>query len=564
MQTDWKNGYSKAQKLWAEVEPLYKKFHDYVRRRLQKVYADVPEDIPIHLLGSPEGIDWSYISKEALLLEDLMKSVESSISQQDKKQLYIMAEKMSQDLGLPELSHSFLEESKFNGQCPADVIFACSDEGARVMTCNATSWIDYLEAHENVFRASYFTLAARTNSYIFRHGNRYSAIPEAMSGLGALLATANVVDAKLLSRDPSDPLGQAVNLRMLVALKTLPRLPYLLGVDLCRIRDASNPSHPLPPYCWQLRKKMQRVAPPDALKEEEIYDLFADRAVASNAPRLSEFAGTIIQFQLYEYLTKLAGSSRRDLFKLGIGNLQIDDPFRSMLRAGLTQPWPEVLGEINITEISTAPLLKFFKPLLPILEDMATLDSSDYEDETESPPKIETSSVSTPTTKSIRMPKPTDSSVQSVKSAASTAAPTASEDTPTESNLANDEENNMNTSQPTTIIAIGGILLGVVIVVAAIFIVNRRRKSQPELRKTSNGAQYEAVIRRSAGRPASFSPAAAKRLSENGNSTPKPAFSTFRSPASSPDVESPTETIVLEETEAKRTSQTSVISNIRE
>lgn len=78
-----------------------------------------------------------------------------------------------------------------------------------------------------------------------------AGIAAAVSDLGSLLAIANVVDAGLLARDASDPLGQAVNLRMLVALRTLPRLPYLLGVDLCRLRDAPFP--PTHPSCWQDR-----------------------------------------------------------------------------------------------------------------------------------------------------------------------------------------------------------------------------------------------------------------------------------------------------------------------
>lgn len=45
----------------------------------------------------------------------------------------------------------------------------------RVVTCNSTpSWPAYLDAHEKIFQGSYYNLAGRTNSYIFRHGNRFS------------------------------------------------------------------------------------------------------------------------------------------------------------------------------------------------------------------------------------------------------------------------------------------------------------------------------------------------------------------------------------------------------
>jgi len=52
MQSEWKDGYNKAKKLWTEIEPIYLKFHAYVRRRLQKIYPEVPDPIPVHLLGN--------------------------------------------------------------------------------------------------------------------------------------------------------------------------------------------------------------------------------------------------------------------------------------------------------------------------------------------------------------------------------------------------------------------------------------------------------------------------------------------------------------------------------
>lgn len=43
-------------KMWSQVEPLYKELHTYVRRKLQKIYdKDMDKDsdlIPAHLLGN--------------------------------------------------------------------------------------------------------------------------------------------------------------------------------------------------------------------------------------------------------------------------------------------------------------------------------------------------------------------------------------------------------------------------------------------------------------------------------------------------------------------------------
>lgn len=227
-----------------------------------------------------------------------------------------------------------------------------------------------------------------------------------------------------------------------------------------------------------------------------------------------------------------------------------------MLKAGLTKPWPELLLDLNITEVSTAALLKFFKPIMSVLDDMAPVSEiPDYDLETDSLPSSPSPSLVTSRSRQLHTPKPwspqAEASSRRPSALSTTEGGVGEEETSTEGGLSELAPEEPNRSQPTAYIAIGGILIGLLIVVASIFIVNRRRKSsssRPEIRKTSNGHIYDPV-RRSVGRPASFSPEVAKRLSENGVTPPLPVFSTFRNSLSSPDdCESP-ETIILESPE---------------
>jgi peptidyl-dipeptidase A len=58
----WRESYeddnfvANVDKMWSQVEPLYKELHTYVRRKLQKMYSkDMDKDsklIPAHLLGN--------------------------------------------------------------------------------------------------------------------------------------------------------------------------------------------------------------------------------------------------------------------------------------------------------------------------------------------------------------------------------------------------------------------------------------------------------------------------------------------------------------------------------
>jgi hypothetical protein len=75
-------------------------------------------------------------------------------------------------------------------------------------------------------------------------------------------------------------------------------------------------------------------------------------------------------------------------------------------------------------------------------------------------------------------------------------------------------------------IAIAAVAIGVLLVVASVFLVNRRRKAR-EVR--TRRKIYDPVVaqRHSVGRPTSFSPVVAKRLSENGD-PPPPLLTTFK------------------------------------
>lgn len=185
--------------------------------------------------------------------------------------------------------------------------------------------------------------------------------------------------------------------------------------------------------------------------------------------------------------------------------------FRSMLSKGLKQPWPQLLEEFGIGNVKSDSLLKFFQPLVPMLDDMSPVpEIPDYGpvEETDTPILLSTPTPDNETTIDIA----SNSTIES-------------ENIETGTSLPIDDTDRAGTSQSTTFIAIAGVTLGVSIVVASVFLVNRRRKSKI----LRHGNQYEAVMRHSAGRPASFSPVVAKRLSENGEIPPgPPQFLTFK------------------------------------
>lgn len=56
--------YATVDTLWTQFQPFYKKLHSFVKKRLFNYYniTDEPDLIPVFLLGSNFGTDWSHIS----------------------------------------------------------------------------------------------------------------------------------------------------------------------------------------------------------------------------------------------------------------------------------------------------------------------------------------------------------------------------------------------------------------------------------------------------------------------------------------------------------------------
>ncbi|KAF2887757.1 hypothetical protein ILUMI_18416, partial [Ignelater luminosus] len=64
MLSEYPDGYTKAQMLWEEVQPLYKKLHKFVKVRIEKYYkiTENSSTVPVYLLGTNFGNDWSNIA----------------------------------------------------------------------------------------------------------------------------------------------------------------------------------------------------------------------------------------------------------------------------------------------------------------------------------------------------------------------------------------------------------------------------------------------------------------------------------------------------------------------
>lgn len=125
----------------------------------------------------------------------------------------------------------------------------------RVITCAKLELSDYFNAHEAVLK---MVLANHDYYSLPRRHLRYSAIDEAFESLGTILAVNNLARYKFINKPFSnDYTDETYDTRMtallLVALRTLPKLPFYLAADRWRLNELKFGSNDVPKSWWTTR-----------------------------------------------------------------------------------------------------------------------------------------------------------------------------------------------------------------------------------------------------------------------------------------------------------------------
>ncbi|XP_066995373.2 angiotensin-converting enzyme [Anabrus simplex] len=368
--------YERAEEFWEEIKPLYTKLHQYVAGwlRHQLLDSSTGSILPAHMLGSLLGEDWSVLADLVLPPDDsTFKDIQKGLSNQGLagKLLYNEAIRTMNEIGLQKLPERFWKGVHFNGTCPPKTVRFCDDEGTvKFTSCSEIGWIEYLDAHEVVATVVLNHLAVNNNKHILRQTNRYSALMDAIPGVVSLLAAspARLNQLNLLPKNTNtntdyDEYGgysdhQNPAVLLLVALRTLPRLPYYLAADKWRLdmlaNNATNTSS------WsKFRAEYQMIKADD---DEGDISFLSDPHLLSNRPYLSKFFATVLQFQLLDYFSE--GDQENPL-----AAVKAKDELGTMMTKSLSGKWPDVIQELlNINYISTEALLEYFSPLEKLLE----------------------------------------------------------------------------------------------------------------------------------------------------------------------------------------------------
>ena len=369
------------ERLWLQVEPLYKELHAYTRRKLVAKYGAAADRkdgmIPAHLLGNMWAQEWGNIYDIVAPPAAPPAYDIGRILQQNKttpKQVVQYGEDFFHSLGLQSLPGTFWQRSLLARPADRDVVCHASswdvdnDLDVRLKLCIHGTTDDFITVHHELGHTYYF-LAYRKQPYLFR-GGANDGFHEAIGDAIALSITPEYLK-KIGMIQQVPPPAADIPLLLRTAMDKIAFLPFGLMIDKWRWQVFSGQVKPAGynKAWWALREQYQGVAPPVDRTEAD-FDPGAKYHIPANTPYARYFIARIVQFQFYRAMCRAAGYSG-PLNRCSVyGSKAAGDKLEAMLELGQSKPWPEALKRMTGEDrIDASAMIEYFQPLLTWLKE---------------------------------------------------------------------------------------------------------------------------------------------------------------------------------------------------
>ncbi len=373
-------------RLWGQVEPLYKSLHAYVRRKLVEKYGPkvVPPTgpIPAHLLGNIWAQDWSNVYDMVAPTGadpgyDLTKILVAKKT--DAKQMVKYGEGFFTSLGFDPLPDSFWKRSLFVRPKDRDVVCHASawdvdnDNDLRIKMCIQINEEDFTTIHHELGH-NFYQRAYNKLPLIFRDSAN-DGFHEAIGDTIALSITPEYL-VKLGFIQKAPDASKDIGLLMQRALEKVAFLPFGLMIDQWRWKVFSGEVKPedYNKAWWELRQKYQGVSAPEDRPDAMFFDPGAKYHVPANVPYTRYFLAHILQFQFHRALSEAAGcpgTGATPLHRCSIyGSKEAGTKLNKMLSMGQSKPWQDALFEITgKKEMDATAIRDYFAPLQAWLDE---------------------------------------------------------------------------------------------------------------------------------------------------------------------------------------------------
>jgi peptidyl-dipeptidase A len=372
---------AEIERLWTQVEPLYRELHTYVRHKLIEKYGDAarrPDGmIPAHLLGNMWAQEWGNIydvvaPPSGPMPYDLGAILKARNT--DSPQLVRYGEGFYKSLGFDALPDTFWKRSMLSHPRDRDVVCHASawdidnQRDVRIKACFQPTSDDFVTVHHELGH-NYYQMAYRNQPFFFQNGAN-DGFHEAIGDSIALNVTP-VYLKKLGLIDIVPPASADIPLLLHTALDKIAFLPFGLLIDKWRWQVFSGevtPAHYNGAW-WALREKYQGVAPPVARSEAD-FDPGAKYHIPGNVPYMRYFLARVYQFQFYRAMCQAAGY-KGPLNRCSVyGSKEAGARLNAMLELGQSKPWPAALKVMTGSDKADASaIVEYFQPLLDWLKE---------------------------------------------------------------------------------------------------------------------------------------------------------------------------------------------------
>lgn len=372
-----------TEKIWGEVQPLYRQLHCYVRTKLNEKYGDAvqPRTGPIRadLLGNMWAQEWGniYDIVAPAGAGDLGYDVTDLLTAKgyDPLKMVKAGEGFYSSLGLAQLPETFWQRSQFVKPRDREVVCHASawdvdnKDDLRIKMCIKVNGDDFGVIHHELGH-NYYQRAYNGQDPLYLNGAN-DGFHEAIGDFVALSITPEyLVQIGLLDRAKVPGPEKDTGLLLRQAMDKVAFLPFGLLIDRWRWNVFNGAIKPAQyETAWNdMRLKYQGIVPP-APRSPDAFDPGAKYHIPAVVPYTRYFLARVLQFQFFEAACKQAGW-KGPLHRCSFyGNKAVGQKLNAMLTMGASKPWPDALEAFTGSrEMSGASMVRYFAPLSRWLE----------------------------------------------------------------------------------------------------------------------------------------------------------------------------------------------------
>lgn len=365
-------------KLMADLWPLYRELHTYMRYELAKKYnvAAVPDYIPAHWLSNRWGQDWSAIVNVKGL------NLDSVLAKKTPEWIVKEGEKLYVSLGFPNLPETFWQKSslypyatdaaiKKNNHASAWHMNLDKDVRSLMSVEPNSEWFETAN-HELGHIYYYLSYSNPSVPMLLREGaNRaYHEAVGSMMGLAAMqkpyLVGRGLIDAHVVTDSVQSLLKEAMNTVVFIFFSS-----GTMSNFEKEMYSNNLPADQFNKRWWELARKYQGIIPPSE-RGESFCDAATKTHINDDAAQYYDYAlSYVILYQLHNHIAKniLKQDPRATNY---FGNKEIGTFLKKILETGSSKDWREVLKASTGDDLNGKAMLEYFTPLLSWLKQQNT------------------------------------------------------------------------------------------------------------------------------------------------------------------------------------------------